>query len=253
MTIEAEDPWDFYFCELDNARASIWINLRYRDPGATPQPNAGTLYWLRIAMLDVGGHGMGTEAEAATLWPIEEEVARAARDSGVEYVARVRTSGRWEMTFYGRARQEGKLEACVAALQLGGRGVEIGSRRDAKWERYRELLPDAERWQWMQNRRLAEVLEENGDDPEIPRRVDHWAYFPSKKQRSAFVKAVAAHGFKNDRTNAPEPDDTFGARVFRTDRTELESIHAAVMLLWVVAKEHGGQYDGWETSVEKPS
>jgi hypothetical protein len=138
----------------------------------------------------------------------------------------------------------------LQALDLRERVVTSGSSLDASWQRYRELLPDAERWRWLQDRKIVEVLEQHGDNQEILRRVDHWAYFTSETARRAFVNEVATIGFRNDPENAPQSDTEFAARVFRVEGTELESIHATVMQLWSAARRYGGYYDGWETSVE---
>jgi regulator of RNase E activity RraB len=108
-------------------------------------------------------------------------------------------------------------------------------------------MPNAERMRWMTDRRVVEVLEDRGDIHSTPRRVDHWAYFPTAEARQSFVEAALQADFDLE---SIDDDERCCARVFRTDTVELEHIHAVVMILFELANQHGGDYDGWETSVE---
>jgi len=113
-------------------------------------------------------------------------------------------------------------------------------------------MPNAERRVWMQDRRLLDVLDENGDVHSTPRRVDHWAHFATAASRQAFVHDVSREGFGLE--SAPDAADGrgFQAQVFRTDTVDLDHIHEVVMKLLEIAETHGGYYDGWETAVVKP-
>lgn len=248
---EQSDEWDFYPCRVDDGPASIFLNLRYEQE--TPS-SADRLYWLVIYMLDGDEHAMGSRAEAEALFPLEDEIIGAAESLGLVYVGRLRNQGKWQLTFYGGGDQDEALETLARDANLGGRVVETGSQPDHEWSYYHEfLLPDSERRQWMSDRRLVEVLEEHGDRHSTPRRVDHWSYFGSAAARDAFIEDAKREGFAvesaPDDADRPEP---FGAQLFRTDVVDLEHIHDVVMKLSDLAIAHGGDYDGWETLVEKP-
>jgi len=111
-------------------------------------------------------------------------------------------------------------------------------------------MPDAERRQWMQDRRLLEVLAEQGDVHSIARCVDHCAYFRTPESRQAFVKDVMSEGFALDNTS--DDAEAFRAEFSRIDTVELEHIHEVVMKLVDLAEQHGGYYDGWGSPVETP-
>jgi regulator of RNase E activity RraB len=245
------DEWDFYPCRVDDRPASIFLNLRYEHE---ERPTAATLYWLRIRMLDAAEHGMGTGAEAEALYPVEDALVDATMTFGLTYVGRLRTDGAWQIVFYGASGNEDALGAVARGVELGGRQIELGSKPDSMWSYYREfLLPDDERRQWMSDRRIVELLEEHGDLLSTPRRVDHWAYFPSADSRDAFVKHVTRDGFEIEGvSDDADGDQSFGAQVVRTDTVELEAIHEVVMTLVRLAEQHGGTYDGWECPVERP-
>lgn len=241
------DAYDFYPCLVDDAPASIYLNLRYADE--MPPASASTRYSVTIDMRDAGPHGVGTAEEAEHLNKAEE--ALIARFAELTYVGRIRNRGTWEITFYGDGNHVAALRDAAATL-VDDRHVETISQPDATWSYYRDLLlPDDERRRWMDDRRLVQILKEHGDVLVAPRRVDHWAYFKGEPERDAFVEAIKREGFTLDETShMPAEDMPFGAQVYRSDPIELDHIHDVVMIVHDAALEHGGTYDGWETSIE---
>jgi len=249
---DSDDEWDFYPCRVEDAPASIFLNFRYER--SVPSSSVGTLYWVRIHMLDPGEHGMGTAAEAEVLYPLEDQLIERLTDLALIYVGRLRNHSCWQLTFYGQSDLNEALKIAGAEMKLGGRQFDVGSKADDEWSYYRDfLLPDTERRQWMQDRRLVEVLEEKGDPLVTARRVDHWAYFSSVAARERFIVGATRDGFALEGTTEDSPGErAFGAQIFRTDSVELQHIHDVVMKLYAIAKQQDGEYDGWETSVEKP-
>lgn len=245
--------WDFYPCEVDGRAASIFLNLWFEDN--LPLPAADTMYCVRIAMRDTAEHGMGSAAEAEVLRPLEDRLIARAQQLGLFYVGRLRNHGTWELVLYGPPDRLDSVRAFVGRLDgLDGRAVETDAEPDPSWDYYTDfLLPDDERRQWMQDRRLTETLEAEGDQASVGRRVDHRLCFSSELGRSGFVRAVAREGFVADHQfQHPDPAHPFGLQVHRIDTVDLDHIHDVVMQLFEQANHHGGAYDGWETSVEKP-
>ena len=245
------DEYDFYPCWMDDAPASISLNLRFEHEA--PLDNADTLYWVSIEMRDLGEYGIGSEAESGRLWPAEDAIIDRVTELGLVYVGRLRTSGDWQMTFYGPPDALDALQAIANEVVIDHH-VQVGTKPDADWSYYFEyLLPDAERRQWMQDRRLVTVLMDQGDTLATPRRVDHWAYFATASDRDAFAKAATAAGFVLEAALEDNPGERpFGAHVYRDDCVELDHIHEVVMLLYDAALANNGVYDGWETSIEAP-
>lgn len=245
-----EEEWDFYPCTVEGAPASIFLDLGLES--RAPLPRLATLYRIRIHIRDGGEHGMGTAAEAEVLYGVEDRIIDHARENGLTYVGRVRTRGYWELAFYGpEGRSDGLAAIAVSVCRAAGRDVQFVTTPDAEWGYYRTfLLPDLERRQWIQDRRLVETLHENGDSLAAPRRVDHWIYFAASRKRNTFITAVALHGFdvaeRLDNEGGALP---YGARVHRVDPVELEHIHEVVVMLVELALAHEGEYDGWETAV----
>jgi len=236
-----DDDLDFYPCMVDGEPASIYVNLRFEN---APPATHDTRYTIAILMRERGEHGIGTEDEAIALNLIEEALMARAHALGVTYVGRLRTRGVWEVTFYG---PRGHLSALrtLAVERADDRRVAAIMNPEPAWTYYRELLlPDAERRQWMDDRRIVQILREHGDRLSTPRRVDHHLTFPTTATRDTFVVAVRAAGFLVD------DSDGLGLRVHRVDPIELDHIHDVVMTLVDAATQVGGRYERWVAGIE---
>jgi len=250
MTADAGDAFEFYPCLVDGVPASIYVNLRFEHEAPA---GADTRYELAIRMREAGPHGIGTAEEAEVLDAFEARVIERIAQVGLVYVGRLRHRGTWEAAFYGPPR---KLAVVLdAASEVpDGRRVDALGEHDPTWTYYRELLlPDAERRRWMDDRRLVQVLKDQGDLLSVRRRVDHELGFPSAEARQAFVDSATRLGFTVERVwDAGDAATRFAVLVARADAIELDHIHDVVMSLVDAAEAHGGHYAGWRTSIEKP-
>jgi uncharacterized protein (TIGR01619 family) len=242
-----EEAWDFHFAQVDDAAASIFVDLSLEH--APKPPGADTLYWIDMEMLDPDAHGMGTEAEAAVLNPLSDQIETALSDVGCRMVGRLRNNSNWQLTFYGPGDREALVQAAVSSVHMpGGRRREIGAKPDPEWSYYAEfLLPSAERRRWTADAELVDALMSRGDQLATPRQVDHWLYFDDSTNAALFSAAAAKHGFQPspDRPQANDHISTVAVGVSRVDAVELERIHEVVMQLSDLAERHGGRYDGW--------
>jgi hypothetical protein len=244
----ADNQWDFYPCRIDEIEASILLNFRYEHE--SPPANATTLYRIRLPMREPEDHGMGSAGEASAMNMLEDALVERAEAGELLYVARIRSRADWELVFYGAP---GRSEALQAVRDVfGDRRTYVDVRPDPTWGFYCEfLLPDEERQQWMADRRLVQVLADQGDNLAKPRRVDHWAHFPTADGRDRFVQAAQQTGFELQRAAKVENAELpFGAQVYRSDSVELAHIHEVVMELVELAEREQGDYGGWEASVE---
>lgn len=243
--------WDFYPCKVDDAPASIFLDLALLD--YAQEASERTLNALRISMLQPGDHGMGEAAEADTLNPIEDFIVADAKTLGLIYVGRLRNTGVWQLTFMGTGDRTAELRDMASRhLESSGRSFDVIAREDPDWSYYRQFLyPDNEQMAWIQNRRVVDVLVQKGDSLASRRRVDHWILFPNKRAKDAFSEAVRANGFRIATDGVVGDDNLIRLQVYRVDSVRLEAIHAVTTELTALAAQQGGKYDGWETSVEE--
>jgi regulator of RNase E activity RraB len=96
--------------------------------------------------------------------------------------------------------------------------------------------------------------EKEGDPLTAPRPVRHWVYFTSPENRAEFVSRAMSKGFQitdEHESDDPEAERPYGVTLERIDRVDRDSINEVTLDLFDLAQELGGEYDGWETTVEK--
>ena len=100
---------------------------------------------------------------------------------------------------------------------------------------------------------MVDNLEKNGDTLTKARPVDHWIYFKSEKGRNEFLSKIETLNFniigKDETTSFG--DFPYKLHISRVDNVAHDVVDDYVLELWELAQECNGDYDGWETSVEK--
>ena len=240
--------WDFYPCKVDQAPASILVDLSLGEPSA--ERVGEVLYVVRILMAEPGEHGMGEPAEFEVLGPLEERLASVAAAHGARFVGRLRNQGRWQVAFMGpRGIEDALGNLGLELLDPTGRDHDLVFQEDPTWSYFDGFLyPDPERLRWMRDRALVEALREGGDDPAAVRRVDHHLELPTRTARNAAAGEAIDLGF---RAVDPAPGERSALHLHHEDRVELEHVHVVVMGLSALAAKHGGRYVGWTSEAAR--
>lgn len=236
-----QDEWDFYPCRVDEEPASILINLRfmYEDP----REGNDHVHHAFIRMADPGPQGIGTREEMERLTPIEDALCDRAEQAGGQPVGRLRTQGVWQISVYGPL--ELPWESWVK--ELAGQGAQVQQVADPEFEYLNEfLLPDAERHQWIMDRRVCDQLRKQGDDASLPRPVDHFIEYETEAP-AALVDALKGLGFDVSDTGEG------GLECSKVHDVLLENVHEITTALSELADEHDAAYSGWGCGVVKTS
>lgn len=238
--LESADEWDFYPCRVDDEPASILINLRfvYEDP----RDENDHVHHALLVMKDVGAQGIGTQAEMERLSPIEDAVFDRAEQAGAEPAGRLRSKGVWRLSVYGPR----DLPWASWLRELAGPDVEVQSEPDPDFNYVNDfLLPDAERLQWIMNRRICDQLLKHGDEPSLVRPVNHFIDYEDEAP-VALIEALKELGFEvNDLGTSLE--------CTKLHDTQLDAVHELVMTLVDLADAHDAAYDGWGAAALKAS
>jgi len=247
------DEWDFYFARIDEAPASIFIDLGIRAD--VPLEKRPWLLWLWVQLTAAKPDGLASNEEAPQLNAIGEAVDAAVGPTcGAQLVARVTGAGRREFYFY--ATEPGELQAAAASAMKAFEGYkyEFGSTFQPDWDQYLSLYPSDTNLERMQNRRLLEVLAREGDVHDLPRKVEHWLYFANDATRAACRDMLVAIAFAvEDESLSEEEGDELPYQlvVSRVDRVDSHTINGITIELARVAREHAGNYDGWDCMVTR--
>ena len=241
--------WDFYFCQVDDHPGSIFVDLGI----AKEAPVAGysVMAYVRIYMQMPREDGLSSQSEFETLCALEDALGSLQSENAVLYVGRNTSSGCRDLYFYARS-SEGWEERVGRVMRVFPTyEYACGTRNDPDWNSYFSFLyPSDEDRERIQNRRTCDALKSKGDTLETERLIEHWAYFPDLTSRAAFLKEVTKLGYTAAASIEPEsPGDRYGVRLSCVGVPSTSNIDSLTLPLFRAARNHGGEYDGWETQV----
>ena len=130
---------------------------------------------------------------------------------------------------------------------------QLGARTDTEWNTYLNFLYPSDRdLQRMTNRDTCDVFESKGDKLDSEREIDHWIYFENEEAKHSFLTAAEAKGFRIRQCGEPDGDQkSYWAQIFRVDLLSRDNINSVCLELFDLAKDVGGNYDGWEAPVPR--
>lgn len=251
------DNWDFYFTSINDESASIRVDLD--ATAGISLDDFPRRVEIVIYFASVTESGMPEDEEWEALHELDDALMTWAEQSESDVpVASITQSGRRSYVIY-TSRTEpavGEIEKLLASV--GGRRCEIALDDDPEWRFYQEvLLPTPVEMQWMTDRALVEHLREAGDAVEIPREVDHMAYFRTEDGRSRFLAEATSRGYElgdegdadegetNESDGNEEDEYPYAAALKRTHAVDLDTAFQHSGELCELALDHDGIYDGW--------
>ncbi len=250
------ERWDCYSILVDDEPAVICLDLALRE--RAPIPGAHTMVWIRVWFRSADERGFPVGDEFDRLSELEDAILAAVGQDAV-FAGRATFGGHRDFFFYGADGADLESRLVSAVEGCGDDHYETGHRLEPDWHTYFEFLYPAPRsYQVMMNRHVLDALVESGDRHEIARQVDHWIYFDAEEDRSRFCAGAFSLGYSVRRQDGDdecdeeceEESEQLCVIVSSVIPVDPETIDRVVLELFDVAEECGGNYDGWETSVE---
>jgi uncharacterized protein (TIGR01619 family) len=244
------EGWKSYLCTVDDALASIALDLDLRKQ--VPDLSKPELLWVWVYFNSPRPDGLSSEEEFDKLIAIEQEITkRLERDYSAILSGRITTSGRREFYYYGS--HSAGFEATIADVLTHFRDYKFdcGVQKDPEWKQYLNVLyPSDEQRQRIENRSVLDVLAQKGDTLETPRDITHWIYFRTNNDREAFWQSIRPLEYRmQSQPDNPDSEFPFGLCIVRLQSVKQDAVDKAVIELFRRAKEFRGDYDGWETQV----
>ena len=248
------DSWDYYFANVNDSVASVFVNLGIRD--SVPHADRPWLLWVWVYFRQPRDDGLSSSEEAPIFHEIEDSLTNEVRETTeATLVGRITTAGHREFYFYSPHQDRFGQAVAAAMMHFPNYEFDAGFKKDPDWSQYLNVLyPSPEEHQRIKNRHVIETLKQHGDSLTKSRLVSHWAYFKSPQDRQEFIAKASSGGFEvTDQSDDDEPntEHPYGVKLERVDRIDWHSINNATLKLFRFVQEVDGDYDGWETSVEK--
>ncbi|WP_226537411.1 DUF695 domain-containing protein [Fictibacillus halophilus] len=246
------DNWNFYIDIVDDHLASIVVDL-----DVTEEINIKKYKWLfsvKITIQNPTEIGNPGEAEDEQIGEWEYDLMERLNQEDIVQVGRITTNGTREFFYYAKKEKHGKIieQQALAEFDRNGYETEISRiEEEEPWSFYSEFLfPDEYQFQQMSNRELVELLENENDDLEEPRKVEHWIEFKALDNLKAFEQDIQNEGFTTESFEQHRNEDgTYSITISREDGVDYHLIDSVTDTIIGAAQQHNGQYDGWESPV----
>ena len=249
----AQEAWDVYMANYEDGHAgSTVINMGLKEHA--PMKQFPFLLKAGVKLQQCSDNGLPDNGEMEALYGISAKI-RSFIDSTTSAEAGT-FSYRCKRTDYYYIKDTAGIrqilsKAFTTLFPKYEYYIEI--KADPNWEAYLKFLyPNPETMDYMADEKVVMNLSQAGDKLDKPRPVDHWLYFNTEGDREAFIKYAQQSGFKVEGKEKKQTALPFELHLSRTDKADINSIHAITTTLRKKARELHGSYDGWETFVIKP-
>jgi regulator of RNase E activity RraB len=244
------EDWNSYFCNVNDKLASIRLDLAIRS--TVPDPVRLWLLWVWVYFKQPRPDGLSSREEFDRLSSLEETLQAAVEKQCDGILSGcITTSERREFYFYG-STPEGFEETVNQSVGLShGYKFDCDKQQDPGWTQYLNVLyPSEEQRELIENRKLLDVLQQQGDNLEAARDVHHWASFQNQTDRETFRDAIQVLGYRIESENEnPSGEFRYGICIMRRQEMTSDAVDAAVIELFRASKSAHGQYEGWECQV----
>lgn len=251
--VEYQEEWEFYFSNVNDKLGSIFVDLGLQK--VAPITNKPNVVWVSIKMNNPKEDGLSSQEESRVLGNIEDAlVSKLISKHNSIYVGRLTSTGDRDLYFYFDDTTLYDKTISEVMVAYPKYQFTFGSKEDKKWSGYFDFLyPLPRQYQSIQNRRVIEQLEKSGDKLTKEREVFHWIYFKSDSDREQFLEKIKNDNFSIVDKGSDKSWGEFahGLQIKRVDKVDQNSVDDYVIYLWKLANEFNGNYDGWETSIEK--
>jgi len=193
MTNQIPQEWNVYRSWLDDDPAVFRLNLALDEVA----PIEGFSYCVRITieLKNPDENGFSTN-ERPAIYAIEDQILRPLQSDKDILVAVLTMRG--EVTWYFYSQAPEALQERLSATWDSSMGYtyQVECSEDKQWNFFlKGLYPNIYEKQTIYNREILSACQENEDQVEVPRPIEHWLYFDTEQDMLTAIEKAAALGF----------------------------------------------------------
>lgn len=243
------ENFESYFRISNNLKQFIVVDTGLNS--IAPVKSKQNVLKISFQMLNIDDEGLcASEEELTEFGEIEDKMVEKLTKDEL-FVGRITSNGLRDFYFYTKDK---KIELVFQDFlkKYEKFKTKMTFEVDENWNKYYKLLyPTDEEFQKIGNRSVLDNLEEGGDKLTMEREVFHWIYFKTEKDQENFFKEVEKLNFSVVSKDKIKDEFPYQLQIKRVDKVDEESVNEYVIQLWKLAPKYNGNYDGWETSIEK--
>ena len=256
MTNQIPRDWNVYRSWLDDDPAVFRLNLAL-DKVA---PIEGFSYCVRITveLKNPDERGFSTDEERPTIYAIGDKIFRPLESDKDILVAVLTARGEVTWYFYSQAPELLQERLSTSWDSEFGYTYQVECSEDKPWNFFlKGLYPNIYEKQTIYNRETLSACQENDDQVEVPRPIEHWLYFDTEQDMLNAIEKATALGFTvidSEKVEAEEEakdlEDLGYRLILSKENTPVQIDGDTWDLIDIALDTHGG-YDGWETILVK--
>ena len=255
MTNQIPQEWNVYRSWIDDDPAVFRLNLAL-DKVA---PLEGFSYCVRITieLKNPDENGFSTN-ERPEIYAIEDKILRPLQSDKDILVAVLTVRGEVTWYFYTQAPELLQERLSTSWDSEIGYTYQVECSEDKHWNFFlKGLYPNIYEKQTIYNREILSACQENEDQVDVPRPIEHWLYFDTEQDMLNAIEKAAALGFTvySSKKVVPEEgkevqEDLGYCLILSKENTPIDIDGDTWDLIDIALDTHGG-YDGWETILVK--
>lgn len=202
--------------------------------------------WLLSVFIKFNATDESVEGFEEFLDTKESLIIALEHENKAKYVGSRVVDGWSELYFY--ANDSKGIDALVSdTLKPANYIYESNVVRDAKWDfHYKNLAPNELEQCHIQSEKIIFLLQEEGDNLETPRVVEHYVSFETPTQKNKFINTLQLEGFSfKDEISSEEFEN--GIALVKTHAVTSKEVQKVVNELFEAIKKEHGYYEGWST------
>jgi hypothetical protein len=244
------EDWQFFPCAIGDYSAFIFVDVGIKNTIITAPKILAKIY---LTYKHPHPNGLPTNEEFEPVKNLENRLEQFSESGGDWYVGRTTFAGHRHFYVYTKRDQDSWKDFVATLASESGYELRVSLQEDPNHALfYDELYPTPDDWRVIKDLRVIEILEKHGDDGSLPRKIDHWIYFPDKQASVDFVIWAESDRFTEEPERSHITDDgKYCVRLYHQGIAKINDISNLTMALQRKAAEFGGDYDGWETVVLK--
>lgn len=242
--------WETFITQMGDARAFISFNQSFAK--LADNDKRTMLLKVRAVIKNPTPAGMPTNEEFPSLVKVEDGLDSEVSAKGGLEVGRLTVSGKRFFSFYVSFPESVAKEIVAKVAKDTQYNLQYVYEQDnAKAGYWKELYPTADDWQVIRDMKVLDTLRSNGDRQDRARQVDHWAYFLTQQNAKRFADWANANHYKVKSVGPMNDAKKIPVLFTHNGTMALEDITTRTIEINRKAEELQGDYDGWETSVER--
>nr|WP_314679331.1 DUF695 domain-containing protein [uncultured Capnocytophaga sp.] len=255
MTNQIPQEWNVYRSWLDDDPAVFRLNLALDEVA----PLEGFSYCVRITieLKNPDQNGFSTN-ERPEIYAIEDKILRPLQSDKDILVAVLTVRGEVTWYFYTQAPELLQERLSTSWDSEFGYSYQVECSEDKPWNFFLKVsYPNIYEKQTIYNREILYACQENEDQVEVPRPIEHWLYFDTEQDMLSAIEKAAALGFTvySSKKVVPEEgkevqEDLGYCLILSKENTPIDIDGDTWDLIDIALDTHGG-YDGWETILVK--